>query len=158
MSDDAIPVIEVYRDCPIHDMQSSERVAEVVKPAVDAVIGLEDAEALAEYCLDTTWPPEARQVTSAKVATAARRALANVELGPIRAQCPTSDCAAVASPTSMRGCGMCRSRQGIADRITPAGTLSQHGRGGVSGSPRERAEADEAARGKPLARTAEVGK
>jgi hypothetical protein len=88
---DAIPIVALHRQVPVHDMQDSERVEQVVKPAIDTVFAMTDIEALAAYCTDVTQPPEARMLAGAKVlssqnaAAAERRALAGLELGPIHA-------------------------------------------------------------------------
>jgi hypothetical protein len=67
---DAIPIVETYRGVGIHDAQPRRRIEEVVKPAIDVVLALEDVHALARIAEDVSRPPEARLLAAAKVEAA----------------------------------------------------------------------------------------
>jgi hypothetical protein len=61
-----IPIVEKYRGVGIHADQPRHRVETVVKPAIDEVFTLDDAQALVTYAGDITRPPEARLAAEAK--------------------------------------------------------------------------------------------
>ena len=65
MSDDTIPIIEIYRGVGVHDCQPPERI-ELVKAAIDDVYGISDLKRLCDYAGDITRPPEARLLAAAK--------------------------------------------------------------------------------------------
>jgi hypothetical protein len=55
-----LPVVETYRGVSIFAFQSQERIETVVKPAIDHVFTIDDADALWRYVLAPMNPPEAR--------------------------------------------------------------------------------------------------
>jgi hypothetical protein len=55
-----IPTIEDYRGVGIHDFQTSERIASVVKPAIDYLYTVSNPDVLFDYAGQITNPPEAR--------------------------------------------------------------------------------------------------
>ena len=63
---EAIPIVETYRAVGIHDFQPAERIADVVKPSIDAVYCMSDPIALADYAADSGNPPEARLFAAAR--------------------------------------------------------------------------------------------
>lgn len=67
---DRIPSVRRHRGVPIHDGQPASRVASVVRPAIDYVHNLADVAALAAYCRDCSYPPEARLLAGAKLEAA----------------------------------------------------------------------------------------
>jgi hypothetical protein len=64
---DRMPTIGLYRGVPLHDYQPLDRIDDVVKPAIDVVHGMNNAEDLYEYAADYEHPPEARLFAAAKV-------------------------------------------------------------------------------------------
>lgn len=164
IDDDAIPIVALHRQVGIHDAQTDARIAQVVKPAIDTVFAMDDITSLAAYAMDTSKPPEARMLAGAKIlssqdaAAAERRALANVELGPIRA---------AVSYLGSRRRRLANAYAGLWDTPAAPGARGPDPRPEPYRSmvaaehrdrhERERAEADEVARGKPLARDAYRG-
>lgn len=61
-----MPTAEHYRGVKIFGLQSAERIEAVVKPAVDAVFLIADAQALVAYAADAQNPPEARLFAAAR--------------------------------------------------------------------------------------------
>jgi hypothetical protein len=55
-----LPVRETYRGVDIFAFQSRERIESTVKPAIDHVFTIDDADALWRYVLAPMNPPEAR--------------------------------------------------------------------------------------------------
>lgn len=88
---DNIPIIETYRGVGIHDAQPPERIANVVKPAINYVLELSDVERLTDYAGNIAMPPEARLFAAAKceamyqIAAGERRERPNVDLEKLRA-------------------------------------------------------------------------
>lgn len=64
---DQIPIAEYYRGVGIHIDNPRERIDRVIRPEIDAVFDLEDAEALFKYACDGYKSPEARIFAGAKV-------------------------------------------------------------------------------------------
>ncbi len=60
-----VPTIETYRGVGIHDFQSPQRIAEVVRPAIDAVFAMSDVDELWSYLTSCAHPPEARALAGA---------------------------------------------------------------------------------------------
>jgi hypothetical protein len=60
-----IPTIGLYRNVPLHDFQSGERVETIVKPAIDDVFATAELGALVAYAGDTHNPPESRLLAAA---------------------------------------------------------------------------------------------
>jgi hypothetical protein len=91
MSTDQIAIAETYRGVPIHANQPRERIATIVKPAIDVVCGMTDAEALAAYAADPANPPEARLLAAARceasfaIAAEERRSRPAVDLDRLHA-------------------------------------------------------------------------
>ncbi len=87
-----IPIVETYRGVGIHNGQSATRIANVVKPEIDRVFAMTDAEQLAAIAGDRNWAPEARLLAAAMVeavfeeAAAERRVRPNVDLEVVRAR------------------------------------------------------------------------
>jgi hypothetical protein len=79
---EGMPIIETYRGVGIHDFQTAERIAEVVKPAIDYVCGLSDLDHLADYAADCRNPPEARLLAAAKAEAAFELAADHREVRP----------------------------------------------------------------------------
>lgn len=68
MRDDRpLPTAEVYRGVKVFGLQSAERIERIVRPAIDRVYLLTDAEALVRYAADASHPPEARIFAGARV-------------------------------------------------------------------------------------------
>ena len=61
-----IPTFGSYRNIALHDGQSSERLAAVVQPEIDAVFAMTDLEQLARFAADISKAPESRAFASAK--------------------------------------------------------------------------------------------
>ncbi len=80
--DDRIPIVGTHRGVGIHAFQPRERIDRVVKPAIDAVFGLSDPDALTDYVQDPTHPPEARLFAAARVEALWQLAADNRELRP----------------------------------------------------------------------------
>jgi hypothetical protein len=81
--DDAIPIVAVYRGIGIENCQPRERVELVVKPAIDFVHAMSDADLLAAYAADADNPPEARLFAAAKVEVELEIAMAERRLRPV---------------------------------------------------------------------------
>jgi hypothetical protein len=64
---DRIPTIGAYRGVPLHDFQDDDRINDVVKPGIDAVHALNDAESLYDYACNFRHSAEARLFAAAKV-------------------------------------------------------------------------------------------
>src|SRR5215469_8422094 len=64
---DRISTIGTYRHIPIHDYQDNDRINDVVKPGIDAVHALRNAESLYEFAINFRNPAEARLFAAAKV-------------------------------------------------------------------------------------------
>ena len=77
---DTIEIVEIYRGVGIHDCQSAERIATIVRPEIDAVLEMRDPEALLDWCADLAKAPESRLLAAAtlearrEMATAGRSA------------------------------------------------------------------------------------
>jgi len=80
---DRIPAIEIYRGCRVHVDQSPERIASVVRPALDRVIEIDDVHALLAICRDTGEPPECRLLAAAKIEAAHQLAAESREVRPL---------------------------------------------------------------------------
>jgi hypothetical protein len=63
---DEIASIESYRGVGIDDCQPAERIATVVRPAIDEVVAMSRADELLAYARDIARPPEARRLAAAK--------------------------------------------------------------------------------------------
>jgi hypothetical protein len=61
-----MPSIETYRGVRIHDFQPRKRIEETVKPAIDDVYTMNDAQQLFDYARDNQNPPEARLFAAAR--------------------------------------------------------------------------------------------
>lgn len=79
---DTIPTVSVHRGVPIHSMQSAARIADVVKPEIDAVYAMPDMSSLAAYVMDWTKPPEARLFAEARAKAAWQMAAEAREIRP----------------------------------------------------------------------------
>ncbi|HUK07782.1 MAG TPA: hypothetical protein VLX09_07955 [Stellaceae bacterium] len=100
-----IPVAEIYRGCPVHNAQSPQRIAEVVRPAINFVHETTDLDVLTAYCADHTRPPEARLLAAARIeatyllAVEERRERPDVDLLYVRACVACCDSVRWRSPT-----------------------------------------------------------
>lgn len=65
--DRPMPTAELYRGVRIFGLQPAERIESVVKPAIDRVYLIVDAQALVEYAADAGNSPEARLFAAARV-------------------------------------------------------------------------------------------
>jgi hypothetical protein len=89
--DDRIPIVETYRGVGIHNEQSRQRVASVVKPSVDRVHEEDNPDRLLEIARNVQEPPEARLFAAAKIEAAfelaadERRVRPNVDLTVLKA-------------------------------------------------------------------------
>jgi hypothetical protein len=103
MSNDKIPCIEVYRDVEIHDGQTLERIAQVVKPEIDRVFEhVRDIEWLVKWSCNWLNCPESRLLAHAMIkATFESRVDSRMARGDI-------DLERVAA--GVGGCGSNRSR------------------------------------------------
>jgi len=67
MADLRLPTAGVHRGVALFADQSPERIESVVRPAIDAVLGMASAIALVAYAGDAQHPPEARLLAAARV-------------------------------------------------------------------------------------------
>jgi hypothetical protein len=87
-----IPTVGTHKGVGIHDFQSAERIASVVKPEISYVAGEADPAALYSFACDFTRCPEARFFARRKIEAAVELGQANrsdVDLVKLRAGCPT---------------------------------------------------------------------
>lgn len=82
MSDDPLPTVETYRGVGVHAFQPAERIAAVVKPAIDRVHTLSAPDVLTAYLADRHNPPEARLFAGARLEALWSLAAANREVRP----------------------------------------------------------------------------
>ena len=88
---DQIPIVERHRGVGVHDKQSRQRIASVVRPAIDRVFAEDDPDRLFEIARNVQEPPEARPLAAAKIeasfelAADERRIRPNVNLTLLRA-------------------------------------------------------------------------
>ncbi|CAJ0885306.1 hypothetical protein AMST5_03603 [freshwater sediment metagenome] len=91
---DEIPHGEIYRGVKVHLFQPDERVAAIVRPAIDLVAELSDMDALFRYAADVHNPPEARAFSTAKCLAghelAADARLARPDFDPVKLQAVTA--------------------------------------------------------------------
>jgi hypothetical protein len=87
-----IPIVETYRGIGIHNHQTPERIASVVKVEIDEVLDrINDLNELFEFAGDTTKCPEARLLSAAKceavwqLAVEDRRERPHIDIDVLRA-------------------------------------------------------------------------
>jgi len=102
---DNIGSVEIYRGVEIHDAQSAERIDAVVKPEIDAVLGVKDVATLVRWCSDITRSPESRLLaarvlrTMQDLAVAGRAARPAIDLEYVTAAIAGLDSRSARSPT-----------------------------------------------------------
>jgi hypothetical protein len=62
-----MPSIEVYKGVRIHDFQTAERIAVVVKPEVDTVMTMDSPHDLFDWSASVEHSPESRALATAKL-------------------------------------------------------------------------------------------
>jgi hypothetical protein len=62
-----MPIVATHRGVGIHAFQTTERIASVVRPAIDHVFTLDDPRELMSYVRSMSNPPEARLFAKAKL-------------------------------------------------------------------------------------------
>lgn len=65
--DQRLPIAGSHRGVDLFADQPAERIEGIVKPAIDAVLGIASAIGLAGYAGDARHPPEARLLAAARV-------------------------------------------------------------------------------------------
>jgi len=65
--DRPLPAAEVYRGVKVFGLQRQDRIESVVKPEIDEVYLITDAQALVRYAADAGHSPEARLFAAARV-------------------------------------------------------------------------------------------
>jgi hypothetical protein len=83
--------VETYRGVRIHAFQPRMRIEQIVKPAIDAVYTMDDAQRLFDYVADNQNPPEARVFAAARceatwqIAAETRTARPSIDITLLRA-------------------------------------------------------------------------
>jgi hypothetical protein len=120
---DSIAIAETYRGVPIHADQPRDRIERVVRPAIDTVSTMTDAEVLAAYAADAANPPEARLLAAARceaafsIAVDERRSRPNIDVDALRASVAGLDSAIWRDPN--RYCSLLDDARTAARRDPP---------------------------------------
>lgn len=77
-----LPSVGTYRGVPIHAFQPTDRIASVVRPAIDRVHGMSAPDDLIAYLDVQHHPPEARLLAAAKLEALWSLAAQNREVRP----------------------------------------------------------------------------
>jgi hypothetical protein len=95
---DEIPTAEVYRGTKIHAFQPAERIATIVRPAIDAVLEMSDCRDLFKHVTNPANPPESKMLAAARcealweLAAENREPRPDVDLAVIRSCIAGLDC------------------------------------------------------------------